>query len=283
MARARIIWPLTSRAAISPAIRLASSRSAGRAGWPPFCSWASSSTNRASRRGVGRIGLEIVLQDGDGGGAFIALQVDLGQRVKGLHEAGDGLGGCLEPRDRPLAAASRFRAASFPFRPGRGLEEDGVGPVLLDLEHHVCLAERFVGVAQLELGLPRRIAQVELARAALEGFAVGLGQVSQLALGRVHPGSQERTHRRSLGSLVDLSRQLDGPPEIAAAGGQIALGLKKDQAVGEAGPVLVDHRRGLVVELRAGGRVDCARRLRSPRARRPGSRPRPGWCRRATP
>ena len=52
---------------------------------------------------------------------------------------------------------------------GAGLKQHGVEPVLLDVEHHVCLAERLVGFAQLQLGLAEQHAQLELARGCARG------------------------------------------------------------------------------------------------------------------
>ena len=94
--------PLSSRPAISAAIRFASVEVGRARGWlAGLGARARSSIKSDAAVASLRIGLEIFLQDGDRRGAVISLQVDLGQRVVRFHESGLAL----------TAASSRAIAA----------------------------------------------------------------------------------------------------------------------------------------------------------------------------
>ena len=61
------------------------------------------------------------------------------------------------------------------FGRGAGLKQQGVGTVLVDVEHQFGLAQGFVDLAELEPGLAQEHSQLELARAARRGLRCRLG------------------------------------------------------------------------------------------------------------
>ena len=82
-----------------PPVAWLRSRSAAPAAWSPAGGRRQDLDQARSGRGVGGIGLEVVFQDGDGGGVIAALELNLGQGVKRVFKSWIGLDDRFEPGD----------------------------------------------------------------------------------------------------------------------------------------------------------------------------------------
>ena len=130
-------------------------------------------------------GLEAGLQGGDGLVAVAAEHLDRGALVIGGGEGGLLLDRGGQECDR-LGPAGRHLAVGAGLLGQRpGLEEQGVGLVLVDVEDKLGLTERLVGLAQLQAGLSQPDADTLLPWIPLKRLGVRTRHLAGSSLGGV--------------------------------------------------------------------------------------------------